>query len=92
MDFIFGFPFETDEDLRASLRTYEILSRLGARVHAHYFMPLPGTPYSRLTPRPLPSWFLKELDRLASEGKLFGSWRNQIEISKEITGLRKQLS
>jgi B12-binding domain/radical SAM domain protein len=45
VDFIFGLPQETDEDRKATREVIDHLTSVhGARIHAHMFTPLPGTP------------------------------------------------
>ncbi|RLD93529.1 MAG: hypothetical protein DRI93_05170 [Aquificota bacterium] len=45
LDFIFGFPGERDKERRETVVfVEELVSLYGAKIHAHYFMPLPGTP------------------------------------------------
>ena len=43
VDFIVGFPFETDEDQKATGDLIQWVARSG-NVHVHRFIPLPGTP------------------------------------------------
>jgi radical SAM superfamily enzyme YgiQ (UPF0313 family) len=45
VDVIFGMPGESDEEAMATVGLVERLARLGARIHGHSFMPLPGTPW-----------------------------------------------
>src|SRR5690606_29479277 len=45
VDMIFGMPGEDRSDVDASLALAKELADLGARIHAHTFMPLPGTPW-----------------------------------------------
>jgi radical SAM superfamily enzyme YgiQ (UPF0313 family) len=45
VDFVFGLPRETEEDRAATRLQIERLARAGARIHAHAFDPLPGTPW-----------------------------------------------
>jgi len=74
IDFIFGLPGETEEDQKETLSTIETLTKMGAIIHAHYFTPLPGTPWEREKPSPLGSFLRKRLGKLAQEGKLFGNY------------------
>ena len=51
VDFVFGFPEETLEDRQCSIRLMEeMIERWGAKIHAHTYLPLPGTLFSRRTP------------------------------------------
>lgn len=73
VDFIVGFPFETDEDQQATLDLIRWVSRFG-KVHVHRFLPLPGTPLAGTTARPLLNETEKVCGKLALRGKLTGSW------------------
>jgi B12-binding domain/radical SAM domain protein len=77
VDLVFGLPGETEEDRAATLAHAEALAALGARIHAHAFMPLPGTPWARAAPGEIDSVTRALLDRLASAGRAHGAWRRQ---------------
>uniref|UniRef100_A0A7V3YMJ6 TIGR04013 family B12-binding domain/radical SAM domain-containing protein n=1 Tax=Candidatus Caldatribacterium californiense TaxID=1454726 RepID=A0A7V3YMJ6_9BACT len=83
VDFIFGCPEETEEDLRTTAGFIEKLVRLGAIVHAHTFLPLPGTPWGERTGTPIPRWMRQFLGKLAREGKLRGQWQTQERMARE---------
>ena len=74
VDIIVGFPFETDDDQRATADLVRWIVRRG-RVHAHGFLPLPGTPLAGTAPRPLIPDLSSLLGSLALRGNLTGSWR-----------------
>jgi B12-binding domain/radical SAM domain protein len=77
VDLIFGFPGEEEAD-RAATRALAVrLADLGAKVHAHAFMPLPGTPWSAAVPPPLDAETRRLLERLASRGRAHGAWKRQ---------------
>jgi B12-binding domain/radical SAM domain protein len=73
VDFILGFPFETDEDQLATVRLIKWVTGHGA-VHVHHFMPLPGTLLEDTVARPVPAKTAQLLGKLALSGKLTGSW------------------
>ncbi|MBT8507288.1 B12-binding domain-containing radical SAM protein [Methanomicrobiaceae archaeon CYW5] len=73
VDYIFGFPFETDEDQNASIEQIREVARYG-KIHAHYFTPLPGTPLAGTTPRDVLPEVQNILGNLALRGKATGSW------------------
>jgi B12-binding domain/radical SAM domain protein len=89
VDFIFGLPGEDQKDLQATLKLMEVLIDMGARIHGHTFMPLPGTPFKNAQLGVIPRDTLKKLTRLASQGKLYGDWKKQVSIAKTLTNLRK---
>ena len=74
VDFIFGLPYETEEDQLDTLKLIKWLTGKGARVHSHYFMPLPGTPLEALTPAPLSRHVDRIMGELALHGKATGVW------------------
>ena len=74
VDFIFGFPTETEEDQEKSLDLVRWICRKGGTVRAHYLAPLPGTPYSSVTPTEVSDRVKRELGKLALGGKLTGYW------------------
>jgi B12-binding domain/radical SAM domain protein len=77
VDVIFGLPGETEAD-RADTRALLVeLAEAGARVHAHAFMPLPGTPWAAAPPGRVDPVTAALLDRLASRGRASGQWRRQ---------------
>jgi B12-binding domain/radical SAM domain protein len=78
VDFILGFPFETDDDQRETVTAMQWVARYG-QVHAHRFVPLPGTPLAGTRARSLLIETEKCCGRLALTGKLTGSW-NEPEI------------
>jgi hypothetical protein len=53
------------------------LAEAGARVHAHVFMALPGTPWAEAPPGRMDPETGRLLERLASAGRAHGQWRRQ---------------
>jgi radical SAM superfamily enzyme YgiQ (UPF0313 family) len=74
VDFIFGLPTEEAVDQADSLDLIDYIVSGGGRVRAHYFIPLPGTPYENETPASVGKEVQKRLGRLARDGKLTGRW------------------
>ncbi|RZU49513.1 B12-binding domain/radical SAM domain protein [Krasilnikovia cinnamomea] len=77
VDMIFGMPGEDRRDVDASLRLARELAELGARIHAHTFMPLPGTPWRDAPPGDVDPATIREVDRLSQRGALYGHWQKQ---------------
>ena len=77
VDMIFGMPGEDGGDVRASLSLARELAELGARIHAHTFMPLPGTPWRDAPPGDVDPATVREVDRLSQRGALYGHWQKQ---------------
>ncbi|MER6574103.1 TIGR04013 family B12-binding domain/radical SAM domain-containing protein [Nonomuraea sp. NPDC001023] len=89
VDFIFGMPGESEEDQRQSLVLAGDLAELGARIHTHTFMPLPGTPWRDAEPAFIPLTTMRQLDRLAQRGDAYGHWRRQAEHSARLAETAK---
>jgi len=75
VDFIVGFPFESDEDQQKTLDMIRWVARFG-KVHVHRFIPLPGTPLAGTNARPLLTETEKCCGELALRGNLTGSWND----------------
>jgi B12-binding domain/radical SAM domain protein len=73
VDVIVGFPFESDEDQRETLALVKEVVRHG-QVHAHHFIPLPGTPLAHTKPRDILPEVQQAFGTLALHGHLTGSW------------------
>jgi len=86
VDLIFGLPGEEAEDVAATLRLIEDLVAMGAVLHTHTFMPLPGTPLENAPPGRVDPLLHPLLDRLASQGHQIGQWRRQEEIAHRTQG------
>jgi len=74
VDFIFGLPCEEEEDQLETLELIKWLASKGAKVHSHYFMPLPGTALEKFKPAPLSKEVGKVMGELALRGKVTGVW------------------
>ncbi|MGZ4935856.1 MAG: TIGR04013 family B12-binding domain/radical SAM domain-containing protein [Halobacteriota archaeon] len=74
IDFIFGLPTETYADQLESLDLIERIIAKKGKVRAHYFTPLPGTPYRNKKPSPVSPEVNKQLGTLARDGHLSGRW------------------
>jgi B12-binding domain/radical SAM domain protein len=82
VDLIFGLPGEEAQDVAATLRLMEDLVAMGAILHTHTFMPLPGTPLENAPPGRVDPALHPILDRLASQGHQIGQWRQQQQIAQ----------
>ncbi|KAF2956527.1 TIGR04013 family B12-binding domain/radical SAM domain-containing protein [Marinitoga sp. 38H-ov] len=85
VDFIFGFPFETDEDIK---KTFDFMDKItekyNAVIHSHTFMPLPGTPLFNTGPGKLNKKYYKKLGDLSRDEKLGGYWHKQEQLSLKL--------
>lgn len=84
VDMIFGMPGEDPEDAEASLKLAQELAALGARIHSHVFMPLPGTPWRDAPPGDVDPETIRAVSRLAREGALYGHWQKQREHAVQL--------
>lgn len=85
VDFIFGFPFETEEDIEKTFEFIKkIVNKYKAKVHAHTFMPLPGTPLANIGPGVLTKKHYKFLGLLTSQGYLDGYWLKQEQLARRV--------
>ncbi len=87
VDFLFGLPGEGPADAAASIALAERLADLGARIHSHTFMPLPGTPLRDADPGRIGPETATALDRLAGRGRSYGQFRRQERIAEQLVPL-----
>lgn len=90
VDFIFGLPEETEKEQLETVKFMSKLLELGergegsVRIHSHYFMPLPGTPYYKAEPSALSKSLTQYLGSLFNRGAIFGQWHLQRDYCKKI--------
>ncbi len=84
VDFIFGLPGETDEDMSSTLKVIKDLHQSGAKIHAHTFIPLPQTPLKDENTVRTSSALRKEINRLCANGMIYGLWRKQEKMASMI--------
>ncbi len=87
VDLLFGLPGEGDAEAAETVAFAQRLVERGARVHAHTFMPLPGTPTSDAPPGRVTAAVGLDLDRLAARGALYGQWQRQQDVAAELVPL-----
>src|SRR6185437_3464481 len=90
VDMIFGMPGEGGADVAASLGLARELADLGARIHAHTFMPLPGTPWRDAPPGDVDPATIREVDRLSRRGALYGHWQRQREHAERLAAAARE--
>jgi B12-binding domain/radical SAM domain protein len=73
VDFIFGLPGETDQDLRETASVLMELTRLGARIHVHPFAPLPQTDFAAYPPGRISPEIGQLLGQLMQQRALYGN-------------------
>ncbi|MCX7845587.1 MAG: TIGR04013 family B12-binding domain/radical SAM domain-containing protein [Dictyoglomaceae bacterium] len=84
VDFIFGLPHETEEDIKLTIKMMEDLIKMGAKIHAHTFIPLPQTPFSKMPAGKINNELVKVLNKLIPKSLVFGNWEEQEKIAKKI--------
>ena len=84
VDFLFGLPFEEEEDQLESIKIMKRLIEMGAIIHAHTFLPLPGTPFSKYKPTKLSKTLKDFLKYYSSKGRVYGDWQKQEELGTKI--------
>ncbi|MFW9942770.1 MAG: TIGR04013 family B12-binding domain/radical SAM domain-containing protein [Candidatus Thorarchaeota archaeon] len=89
VDFIFGLPGERNEDIELTIEMMKRISKKGARIHAHSFIPLPQTPFSREPTKKINREYRKEIENLISKGLAFGNWKTQERLAAKITKIYK---
>jgi radical SAM superfamily enzyme YgiQ (UPF0313 family) len=89
VDFLLGLPEEEPADRALSIELAERLAARGARIHAHAFMPLPGTPLAAARPTAIEPDVAAAVARLESRGAAYGQWRAQQAVAEELVQLRR---
>ncbi len=84
VDFIFGLPNETDEDIDLTLKLMEDLVQLGARIHTHSFIPLPQTPFAKEDAGKIAESIKEYIKHITSKGLAFGDWNKQERLAIKI--------
>jgi len=73
VDFIFGLPGETEEDVNLTINVIKRLTDKGAIIHVHKFTPLPGTAFMNSNSAPINREVRSFLGKLIRENKAYGS-------------------
>jgi B12-binding domain/radical SAM domain protein len=84
VDMIFGLPGEREDDIRKSLDICQHILDLDAKVHAHVFMPLPGSEFENMPAGVLNQETRHLLGEMARKGHLTGSWSNQERLGNSL--------
>ena len=93
VDFIAGLPGESAEDQSQSLDLMDRLTNISPKVciHAHTFMPLPGTPMQNMPPGTVGASMRQTFAILARRGQEWGNWEDHENIAAAIAAYRSQL-
>ena len=90
VDFLYGLPGETRQDAQLTIKLANQLSDLGARIHNHTFMPLPGTPFRNEKAGSIDKQTKQQIVELTTKGKAYGKWKGQLKIAKELEMLQQK--
>jgi len=90
LDFIFGLPGETTEDIEKNIEFFQTVEKTtDIRIHGHTFLPLPGTRFQNEPPGELAEEYKAILGRLSLKKKAYGSFLIQETRAKEISRATK---
>jgi radical SAM superfamily enzyme YgiQ (UPF0313 family) len=84
VDFIFGLPGETLDDMHCSIAMIQELAAMGALIHAHTFMPLPQTGYAKEPAGRIHGRLRVIIKELIRKGSLHGIWHKQERVAQRI--------
>lgn len=88
VDFLFGLPTENQDDAQQTIELANNLADMGAKIHTHTFMPLPGTPFREEAAGNINNEVKQQIVELTARGKAYGRWNNQLTIARELASLR----
>jgi B12-binding domain/radical SAM domain protein len=89
VDFLLGLPGEARRDRDLSIALAERLVALGARIHSHAFMPLPGTPLRDARPSTIEPEIARAMEHLESRGVMYGQWKRQLVTAEGLLRQRR---
>jgi B12-binding domain/radical SAM domain protein len=82
---MFGLPGESGDDQHATLSLCNtMVEKYNARIHAHIFLPLPGTPFMKAIPSPVDPSVHAGIENLAGKGRVDGIWKSQYHLREKI--------
>lgn len=88
VDFILGFPEETEQDACETAKVMLELGRMGARIHPHAFVPLPQTRFAAEHPGKIFPEVIRVLQTLRENHKVYGDWIEQRCLADQVCSLR----
>ncbi|MBI4651685.1 TIGR04013 family B12-binding domain/radical SAM domain-containing protein [Candidatus Desantisbacteria bacterium] len=89
IDFILGFPDETNEDRKDLFDLIVVLAgKFKAQIHMHYFIPLSGTSFYYKNPTPIDNDTHKKLIKMTGDGIISDWWKNGIKLSRQTVKFR----
>ncbi|MBD3214959.1 MAG: TIGR04013 family B12-binding domain/radical SAM domain-containing protein [Candidatus Lokiarchaeota archaeon] len=82
VDFIFGLPKENKQDRKETRKVMKDLIDMGAKIHAHTFIPLPKTPFSNAHPKKIDKHTKEFIKKNMAD--IYGNWKKHEKISFQI--------
>ena len=90
VDFIIGYPDETEEDTLETIEfARELNLKFNARTQMHFFLPLAGTPLYGKDPAFLSKKVIRRLEKYVKDGVCTDWWKQGISISKKIVEMKR---
>jgi len=90
VDFIIGYPDETEQDTLETIEfARELNLKFNARTQMHFFLPLAGTPLYSSEPAFLSKKVIQILEKYVKDGVCTDWWKQGILISKKIVEMKK---
>ncbi|MBF0264939.1 MAG: TIGR04013 family B12-binding domain/radical SAM domain-containing protein [Gammaproteobacteria bacterium] len=90
VDFLFGLPGETDKDRQLTTELIQRLTSLGAKIHTHTFMPLPGTPFKHESVAQIDPKMEQVITEMENKGLAYGQWQAHRIKAQELVRIRSE--
>ena len=90
VDFLFGLPGETETDRKQTTNLIEILTSMGAKIHTHSFMPLPGTPFKNEAVAKIDPKIKEVISNMETKGLAYGQWQSHWNKAQELVQIRNE--
>jgi B12-binding domain/radical SAM domain protein len=84
VDVIFGLPGEGETEAAETVRVLHELVAMGARIHAHCYLPLPGSALWPRPPSPLGAAARQFLGHGVGAGTVFGFWEHHLDHARRL--------
>ncbi len=85
VDILFGTPTETYEDRLETFELIDIITKKHrGKIHLHYFIPLPGTAWSRKKAEKIEEISVNKINKLIETGRADGEFSKQLIYSENM--------
>lgn len=85
IDFIFGLPGETEDDLDITFQFIQQIIPMNSEIRIHTFIPLPGTGFANESPGLISMKTRRRLHSLIGQGVAAGPWLHKERINQTIS-------